>query len=533
MPLIPDPATADGSQSAALRVFNLYQLVVSFLLVTLQAVLGVHGLGGLHADLFRWTIAVHVLLATACLFFCPRLRADPKLTAGLLVGLGLTEILLLMHASGGITSGVGVLTIPCIAAAGLMLSGRLALLWAAAGALVLLADQIHAQLRDLYDTTAYTQTGLLGAALFATALAANALSRRSLTHQVLAEHRGRELAELGALNEHIIGNMSAGVVVIDTAERIRLMNQEAARLLDQDARAQGEPVLKISPPLHRGFRRWLHQPEMQTARRLTLASGRTIEMRCSSIGDEAHPLTLLELHDTEDLDRRIQASKLSSLGRLSASIAHEIRNPLAAISHAAQLLAESDTLDAADRRLVQIIHDQAKRMNGVIANVLGIYRREPPAPELIPLGPWLRSYLEELRRQQGMTADAVQLDVPEGELGVRADPGHLRQVLDNLIGNALQHGGKAGEAPRILVRVQTLPDAEGLRVEVVDHGSGIPARLLSRLFEPKYGTSGGGHGLGLYIAHELCEANGARLSYAPAEGGGSRFRIDFSGVPGT
>jgi two-component system sensor histidine kinase PilS (NtrC family) len=238
--------------------------------------------------------------------------------------------------------------------------------------------------------------------------------------------------------------------------------------------------------------------------------------------------TLIFLEDSEQVANRLQQIKLAALGRVTAGIAHEIRNPLASISHAAQLLGESASASNSDRRLGQIIHDNAKRASKIIGNVLDMSRREKAKPEDFALKPWLTEFCQEFLR--GCKTGAPHLEIrvqPEG-LGVRFDPSHLHQVLWNLCSNACVHGTDPGSTPRVrlaagLDSVRTRP-----YLDVTDRGPGIPEAEAKKIFEPFFTTRSQGTGLGLYISREMCEANRAQLQYVPSAEGGTCFRIMFS-----
>jgi two-component system sensor histidine kinase PilS (NtrC family) len=218
---------------------------------------------------------------------------------------------------------------------------------------------------------------------------------------------------------------------------------------------------------------------------------------------------------------------LATLGRFSASLAHEIRNPLAAISYATQLLQESTRIDDADARLLEIIHQQCMRTNGIVESVLGLARRERANPEHVDLVQFTRRFVDDY--QQMLPPESGKLQASGGAAAVAAlvDPRHLQQVLTVLVANALHYGRLPGDPARVTLRVQPSPTAP--QIDVVDRGPGIPDAVASQLFRPFYTTSEHGTGLGLYIARELCHANGATLEFVAVPGGGSCFRLTLPG----
>ena len=237
---------------------------------------------------------------------------------------------------------------------------------------------------------------------------------------------------------------------------------------------------------------------------------------------------LVFLEDSRIVAERMQSMKLAALGRLTASIAHEIRNPLGAVSHAGQLLAEAEGLDDEERRLTEIIRAQTGRVNTIIETVLQLSRRQQTRPELLELAPWIADFVDEFMRERSLARGdlVVRDDSPSDDTTVRMDPSHLHQVLSNLCDNALRHA-PAGRGARIELRLGRT-GAGAPCLDVLDRGPGVDAAIAQHIFEPFYSASAQGTGLGLFISRELCECNRARLSYRARAGGGSSFRISFA-----
>jgi two-component system sensor histidine kinase PilS (NtrC family) len=220
--------------------------------------------------------------------------------------------------------------------------------------------------------------------------------------------------------------------------------------------------------------------------------------------------------------------KLASLGRLTASIAHEIRNPLGAISHATQLLNESDALNDGDRRLVTIIGNHTRRVNAVVENVLQLSRPSTSLPQQIQLQDWLEQFIDEFSHSGICRPDQIDYSVTEDELEVYIDPSLLHQIVWNLCLNAINHGQrKDGTAVKIRLEGSRSGSAGTVCLDIIDNGPGIQTDMIDKIFEPFFTTGSSGTGLGLYISREICESNQARLEYLPATGGGSCFRIRF------
>lgn len=510
-----------------LRLLNLYRIGIAA--VFLAAFLGtdLHTLGETHPELFLWVNGLYLLFSLAGAA-AGHYRWPPfALQARAQAAVDILAVVLLMHASGGIESGLGMLMVPAVAGAGLLLPGRTALLFAALGALALLLHQVYAQLYSVSETT-YAQAGLLGAVLFATALTGHALARRSRESEALAVKRGLDLANMAELNSYIVERMDSGIVVIDDEGGIRLINEAAWSLLGRPSAAQSRTLEALSYPLYLLYENWrqsaaVHSPPLK----LGHGGHAALEARFTRIGGSAQPAALAQLDDTSEISRAVQATKLASLGRLTASIAHEIRNPLGAISHAAQLLDESPELDPTNKRLVGIIQEQSRRTNTVIQSVLSLSRREPAKQKTVALKPWLADFVEEFGRRQRMPPGWASITVAPEDTTVIIDPDHLQQIVWNLCVNAAKYGLPPGGEPHMDLQGGVSPRSPAPYLDVVDQGAGIAPDIQAQLFEPFFTTDSAGTGLGLYIARELCENNGGSLTHIPGPLSGSCFRIQF------
>ncbi len=463
----------------------------------------------------------------------------------------LVDLILLtviINASGGLSSSLNSFLIAAVAANGILLPLISALLAAALGFFLLigswLVDRWHhaellarlehgpggwegfcAQINNTSDD--WVRLGVLGAVLFAAAGLTYALAERARRGEALARQRTWELLEVAELNQGIIRHLQNGVVVVDAIQQIQLMNDTAREWLDALEVLPGSALDRVSSPLAYGLKRWLreggdevfpfrpaeHRPELIP--RFTRLSGR----------QAANVLILLE--DSEQTAMQLQQIKLAALGRLTAGIAHEIRNPLTAISHAAQLLEESTSASVSDRRLAQIAHDNVKRANRIISDVLDLARRDRVKPERLELAPWLEVFREEFLRSLEGSAPEWRQSVESDDLVILFDSHQLRQVLWNLCANACQHGVQSGGMPYLEFHAGRESSYERPFLEVRDAGPGILPENVSHLFEPFFTTRAKGTGLGLYLARELCEANRAQLQYVPIVEGGSCFRITF------
>lgn len=532
-----DAGAATPRESAAhtwkpLRYFNLYRLALAGLLAVAYFTAPTPPvlLGAADPALFEAVCLIYLAFAIAAVF-THQLRAPAfAVQVHVQLAVDIAAITLLMAASGGTGSSLGVLLVITIAGGSLLIPGRLAILFAALAALAVLAEEGVAAIRGGSGGT-FTQAGILGAAYFATAIIAYLLARRVRETEALAAQRGADLASLERLNETIIRRLEAGVLVVDRRGHIRLANEAARRLLDLDAKSDTDEDGSIDGGLAEALRRWREHPAGEPRPFQSGPRRLALQPRFTPLGPGGRAGTLVFLHDTAELARQAQQLKLASLGRLTASIAHEIRNPLGAISHAAQLLAESPRLGAEDARLTEIIRDQCERVNTVVENVLQLSRGTPARVEPMVVRGWLTGFAQEFALGHHLDPDCVRVEVEPPGLEIQADANHLHQVLWNLAQNAVEYGNAERAQPRITLAAGIDADSGAPYVEVRDPGPGLDPETAQQVFEPFYTGSARGTGLGLYIARELCELNHAALEYLPAGPGESRFRATFPAHP--
>jgi len=417
------------------------------------------------------------------------------------------------------------LLVVAVAGGSILTVGRTAVLFAAIATLAVLLQEGFAGPPVGQAEIAYTEAGGLGAAFFATAWFTYVLARRVRESEALAQQRGVDLANLARLNAYILQRMQSGILAAGPDGRVRFANESARRLLGLSRLEAGTTLASASPELAGLVGDW--QTDHSVGSRTFRPAGAGVEVIASlaAIDQPGTPAALVFLEDMASVTQRAQHLKLASLGRLTASIAHEIRNPLAAISHAAQLLQESPGLAEGDRRLTRIITDQSHRLNAVIENVLQLSRRRDADLQRFALGPWLEGVVAELLRHRGLGAGDVRLEVEPPDLDVRADPSQLQQVVQNLLENGLRH---AGERPLLRLVARVSDESERPYLDICDSGPGVPPEAACHLFEPFFTTERQGTGLGLYIARELCEANQAMLEHVGSTEQGHCFRITFT-----
>jgi two-component system sensor histidine kinase PilS (NtrC family) len=462
-------------------------------------------------------------------------RRVPKIEWQAMIQLAVDAIAMsiLIHASGGISSGLATLLILPAGATATIVERRYALLGTSIVTLALLTETTVSFLQGQSSNPDYLVTGMTGASLFAITLLAVPFARRLRESEALAQQREIDLANLNELNEFIVQHLRESILVVDESDRVRLINETAARQLKGGPVTSGSPLTSVSPHLSFLLDAWRRQT---TDRRDNVGEvvgadgGTIIRPHFVSLSETGTGPVLVFLEDTSQLAERAQQTKLAALGRLSASIAHEIRNPVGAMSHAGQLLRESPSLSSEDRHLTDIIEKNGARVSQIIENVLQLSRKEATRQERINVADWLVAFVSEYERTLLLDPASfrIETDADTTRLEVEFDPSHLHQVMWNLCDNAFRHGAPAGATARIDLRVGRIASTGRPYLEVADRGSGIDPAQAERIFEPFFTTGAAGTGLGLFISRELCQTNGALLLYETRPGGGSIFRIIFA-----
>ena len=484
-----------------------------------------------HGDLGT-AVAVGYLVLALVLFFVGRSVHWLVWIVFISVCLDVLVAALITHALPGATAGVAMMLLFNVSAAALLLpSTRMALVVALIAIAALFGEYFFTFFHDQNSSRSLAEVIMFAVSYLALAYLAHQAGQKARISQALAEKRGEEVANLFEVNELIIRRMRTGVLVVDADNHIKLSNEAASLLLGdggdgKGVDGKGVSLLHAAPELARRLQRWRNgwqtdetpmqfspdQPEVQPRFARLLADSDT---------------SLIFLDDATVVSRRAESLTLAALGRFSASLAHEIRNPLAAINYAVQLLEESQQVSDGDRRLLQIIHQQCQRTNGIVESVLGLARRERATPEHIDLNTFARRFVDEYQQTLSIETDTLETIIGAKPVPALVDSRHLQQVVTVLVQNALNYGRLPGESARVRLRVF---NAEGRpTIDVMDRGPGIPEAVAAQLFRPFFTTSEHGTGLGLYIARELCRANQATLEYVPVPGGGACFRIILPG----
>ncbi len=509
----------------ALQYFNYYRILLSGIFVILVYIGQLPTpLGSL--DEYFFSVTSHIYLFSALIFAWLIYKQFPRFNLQIAIHT-LTDIImlsLLMYSSDGLGSGFGMLIIIAVAGGSILRKGTISILFAAIASLSVLGHELYIQFFRYFETVNYTHAGILGATFFITAIIGNLLAVRVRESEALAEQQAIEINELAKLNEHIVQRMQSGILVLDSNMNILLMNESCKRLLGQEGEDTQKIFSFINSHLKDNIQNWIESTGPQNVIIKLKEDDSEVQASFIKLTLVSNYQILVFLEDIARLRQQAQHLKLASLGRLTASIAHEVRNPLGAINHAGQLLQESDTISEEDQRLTEIINDHSLRVNNIIENVLSISRREQTTPEEIEIVTWLKKFVDEFEQRFNLSDGDIELDITRDDIFVRMDASQLHQVIWNLCDNAMRYSqGK----PIISLSCDVNEESQRPYLDVIDYGTGIADDVLRQLFEPFFTTEAKGSGLGLYLARELCEANQATLSLQSNTEKGVVFRLNF------
>ncbi len=527
---MPPNALNDSSdtQWILLRLLNIYRLILAGLATLLCVANALPDmLGTDNFSLFFGVSSIYLIFSLLSIVTIIKQHPRFEIQVYCHILIDIAAIIMLMHASGGVKSGLGILVVIAVAGGSLLIAGRTAIVLASVATLTLLSEQVYTSWSEPQWDTNYTQAGLLGASFFATAILTQILVKRLKESEALAAKRGVDLANMAQLTEYIIQRMQTGILVIDQHENIRLINASARKLLGATTLASSGTLSKLPDSLTLQIEHWQYHPDDEPQPFKSSETTPTIKPRFARLDEKKDAGMLIFLEDMAAVAQQAQQLKLASLGRLTASIAHEIRNPLGAISHAGQLLAEAPQLDKSEIRLTEIIQLHTQRVNTIIENIMQLNKRDRSNPEEIDLNQWLASFIDDLYLNEDVLRSQIHYSLTEEINIVRFDASQLHQILFNLCQNGLRHGDENG-TPQLWLQGGLNKESNSPYLEVIDNGEGIDPALAEHIFEPFFTTSTNGTGLGLYISRELCESNQAHLNYISIPDGGGCFRITFA-----
>ncbi len=433
--------------------------------------------------------------------------------------LDLICITFFLFLSSGPSIAVILLYMVVVLASTMLLSPNKALAITLFSIIAVVYQQFFFSLFDSSRVAFIGTSGLVTLVFISTyALGQIAVKRMNFVESLALDQR-QAFLQLQQINQSIIEQVDIGVMVINKDSQIITLNEATRAFLDLSYTAPiaNQNLSNIQPTL-------LHELQKHTKEHARgifhfynddKSIGLSIQYR--PIISQQQQFTLLMLESLQKINQQVQQLKLASLGQLSASIAHEIRNPLAAISQANDLLAAEINPD----QIVfsEMIQKQCIRINHIIEDTLNMSRQNQTTPELLTLDSWLNTFIHE---DLNDVATYLSIEVPD-DLTVYFDAHQLRLILINLIRNAIRHGHE--HKPNSQVRIYAHQAGELVYIDIIDQGKGVPEVQQKDLFEPFHSTAINGTGLGLYLSKTFCEANHARLRYVAQTQGGC-FRIE-------
>lgn len=490
---------------AAYRTFLAILLLGIFLLTQPRPLLG-----QFMPELFTWTAWCYLLFAIANNILIPRgggFTTTPWMLGSLIVDIGL--LTLLIHSSGGIGSSPSILLLVSVAAANILLPGRIGLLVAALATIAVIFEQFYYSVSLSYaNPFELTESGLFGLSFFVISLIIQQIVQRLVQSEALTVEQKQQIARLEELNRQIVERMRTGILVFDRDYRIMVCNQSAQTIFGESMEGRELPA-----NIREIHRQWIRNPTRSHDPFFVSSQSQAINAGFARLGDNDDSPTIAFLEERSRMVQEAQQMKLASLGRMSATIAHEIRNPLSAIRHAAALLDETSR-DSEDQHLLNIIESHVGRVNTIINDILNISRRPTGRVERRALRDVAAQFRESWKNQGHDTSKLEVVEGP-GRTEVRFDMLQLQQILENLVGNAFRHGGAD---VRVRIEWGLHPQSRLPWLSICDDGPGIPETSKKHLFEPFFTTSREGSGLGLFVCRELCEANQARLDFQDTDG---------------
>ena len=518
-PNIDDTLTAARWRS--LKLYNGYRLLIAILFLITQSALGNNPYSqSVDASLFSSLVLAYFIFSciSGLLTWLEKPSIDYNLPTQIIIEI--VFIVLLMHAQQDGVIGIGLLLIITIASASLISEGRFALFYAALATIGILLEQSYQLFSASKPAQNYTNAVMLSLSCFATAWLAYSLAKRVQQSEWLAAQRGLDVKNMAQINALITHEMQDGVLVVDQSLQIKHHNIQAKRLLalnneDNDpSNWQGKSLQTISPEISEMIRRWMYEQsvpeEFSPANTLKLSVlSRELRLRLLPLAEERQEGAVIFIEDWSQMQTQAHQVKLAALGRLTANIAHEIRNPLSAISHANQLLQEEEDNNLATTRMLQIIADNVQRLDQIIKDVLELNRRDRTNQEMIHLENFMTDFYSQFCAVEKIPAPCFKLSLHNSDTMIAFDRRHLNQILWNLCKNGWRHSKNIENSLKLTVI--TSSKRQDVQIEIADDGEGIPESVRNHLFEPFFTTEKSGTGLGLYIARELADANGAKL----------------------
>ncbi len=512
--------------ASVFNIYGLYRLLLSLiLLLSYLFTRDLNFLGSIDSELYIRTNIFYIIFNALVLFrgILPKLKSTEQLQYLTVTIIDIIILITISYACGGVATGMAHLVIVPVAAGNILFQNRIGTFLAAVGTLAAFYSEVYLSFILDRPDDFYVQVGLLGLTLFAISLILQYLSSKILQKELLTLRQAEDLKSLEEMNYQIIQRMRTGIIVVNEEGGILNSNNSALKLISKND--DPEQLLELPEMLHAQLRQWQADNTYRSSPIKLREDAPEVQASFSYLQPDQKSDVLIFLEDYTRLSSRAQQLKLISLGRLTASIAHEIRNPLGAISHASQLLEESDKIPESDHRLLEIIETHCRRVNAIIDNILGVSRNQDMVPQPIMLQDWLANFVDKFKASY---RDDVKIDLEtqNDNIQIQFNSSQLEQILTNLCENGIRYSHKETGKPHICIR--TSMDGDHPVLEIIDDGPGIDEENAVNIFEPFFTTSPSGTGLGLFICKEICEAYQAQIAYYRTSDNKTSFKIRFS-----
>ncbi len=360
----------------------------------------------------------------------------------------------------------------------------------------------------------YFEHGILGAVLFSAALVFSRIAMWTHKNELKAEQQRIDLKNLEEINNKIINRLNAGIVIVDQKLQIKHINQSAIDYLNLGTSPLRKNLYYSAGKLAIALKSWQNHPYNQP---FIFQQGEESPKLRATMEPFGNNWIMVVLEKLSVINEELQQLKLSSLGRLTASIAHEIRNPLSAIKQATQLLEEQQA-ERGEQKLIHIIENNVQRMNAIVDKIMQLSKKQHFHPETIKLNEFLQLFVYEFCMVEGFNQENITITMDQDNLEIYFDATHLNQILWNLFNNSIKHSQQSKSSLKINIKATSI-SANRIEIRYCDNGVTIAAEQVESLFEPFYTSSSTGTGLGLYICKELCNLNQAEMIYVPATKG--------------
>ncbi len=504
-----------------LRILNIYRVLVVLSLTLFFTALSLNESFEAEFD-FLFFCSAYIYSFFALMFGYFVLKRRPKFRIQL-YGQLLIDIFflsLLIFAKGRVDSTLGVLLVISVTGSSILLSKRMAVAAASLAAISILSAQTYMFIYGSTGVSAYSTAGALGIIVFIAALSANTVARHAKEFELLAQRRGRDIISLEQLNDYIVQKLQSGVIALNSDLTIRLINSAAASIINGKVIQSGMILKESLPQIANELDIWMATGDQYNS--TVNFNGKSALVSFERINGG---IILVFLDDHEKISRQLQEEKLASLGKLTASIAHEIRNPLGAISHAGQLLAESPDLADQDKRLTEIIYDHSERLNTIIKSILHLSRKRIIEKTRVELDEWLDKFVYDFSIEKHIDVEQIEISIKDCHLYIETDISAFEQIMWNLCSNAFNYSQNSNGKSKVFIGLEVIN--EMVAIDVINYGTKIDVKHVHRIFEPFFTTSSTGTGLGLYLCKELCNNNNIKLNYINDFSEGTCFRLVF------